>query len=158
SGGGRIVVEREALEDLELRVQLGASGNTAIAKGGFSMLEEGSRTYAACPAIAGNDRAALQLLGPAPSGFLREPSRRLAYEQVLGARTEELQRVKDKIVLVGLMKPDVDVHPVAKGFGVTDRYGIELIADQVDAIQRGEVIRPLGGYAQLLLMLLLALG
>src|SRR5262245_32639340 len=51
SGGGRIVVEREALEDLDLRVQMVASGNTS--KVGFSMLEEVSRAYAACPAIVG---------------------------------------------------------------------------------------------------------
>jgi CHASE2 domain-containing sensor protein len=156
SGGGPVLVEEEAFEALEVRVQMAASGNPA--KVGFSVLEEVAGAQEGCRAITMKDRAGLQLLEPSPAGFWLQPSRRLAYEQVLGARADELGRVKDKIVLVGLTKPGEDQHAVTEGLRTTSRFGIELIADQIDAIQRGEVIRPLGTLAQLGFMVLLALG
>ena len=56
-------------------------------------------------------------------------------------------------MLVGLELPDQDVMAIASGPGGSERWGVELIAEQIDAIVRGDVIRPLGSAGQFAVML-----
>jgi CHASE2 domain-containing sensor protein len=137
---------------------------------GFSSIEDlGNPSETAvrdCPVLDKKDRVALQLLVPSPPGFWLASPRRISYERVLSASTgdEALRSMKGKIVLVGatLDRPGMsrsfrDILHVAMGFGSEQRFGIELIADQIAAIERRRVIRPLEGWAQLVLIITMAL-
>jgi CHASE2 domain-containing sensor protein len=122
----------------------------------FSTAERTRADQEGCEAIVAGDLAALTLLDFTPLASLRHAERRLAYEQAVDlAKTEELARLRDKIVLVGVQKPGVDVERISRG-GTEERFGIELHAEQLNGLLRGTAIRPLPPVWQLGVMLALA--
>ncbi len=150
SGGGRIEAMDSTRRTLRVRVpRLQQSPDV-----GWSTLETIRHPEAQCPAVQRGDRVALQWFDPAALGTWRAPPRRLAYEQLVGdAPAEALAQVRGKAVLVGLQLAATDELPVATGPQGMQRWGSELIAEQMRAIAAGQVIRPAGWESQLLLML-----
>lgn len=150
SGGGRV----EALDApaRQLRVRVVPEQKSADVR--FAALEQARAAQAGCEAVRAGDELALQWLDPQAWPDWRAPVRRLAYEQVLNsADAAALAGVKDKIVLVGLQLPDTDVLVLPRA---GNRWGVEVIAGQIDALVRGEAVRTLGPWASLSTMLLVA--
>jgi len=148
SGGGKI----EALDEVDQELRVRVVHDDQSPDVGFSSAESNRSSDAGCEAIHKGDRIALQWFDPALLPSLRVPGRRVAYERVLDARSSaELAMFKGKIVLVGLMLAGRDVFTVPR---VGDRWGVELHAAQVDALLRGELIRPMGFAGSLVLMVI----
>lgn len=151
SGGGRIESLDGARNVLRVRVPREERSPDV----GFSTLETVRAPQADCEALRKGDRVALQLLDPARLPRLRESPRRIGYEHVLGGAADApLAGLRGKIVLVGLQLQNKDVVGVRRG---DERWGVELIAAQIDALSRGSVIRPSGALASMATMLLMAL-
>ncbi len=152
SGGGRVEAIDEPQRELRTRlVQEERSPDVP-----FSMAETVRAPQPGCEAIRSGDLVALQLLDPALAPTLREPPQRIAYERLLDDRDAAARTaVQGKIVLVGLQMRDRDVFGISRR---DQRWGVELLAGQIDAIVRGESVRSLGTMGSLALMLLLALA
>ena len=80
---------------------------------------------------------------------LHSAPRRVAYEKVVAGDPATLALLKDRVVLVGLLMPGKDVFSLPWPAG--ERWGVELIAAQVDAMARDVAIRPIDPIAELLL-------
>ena len=109
-----------------------------------------------CPIIRPGDDVALQLIDPRAIPPLVMPPRRLAYQAVLGGDAPTLAQLKDRIVLVGVLKQGEDRSAVA-GSGEV-RWRAELIAAQIDGLVREVAVRPVGPLASWLLHGALAIG
>jgi CHASE2 domain-containing sensor protein len=107
-----------------------------------------------CEAVTKGDRIAMQLFDPSAMPTLRSAPQRLTYESVLAGDAETLQVLTNKIVLVGTQFANTDVLSLGAG---GDRWGVELFAQQIDALSREVAIQPLGPVAQLALMIALGL-
>jgi CHASE2 domain-containing sensor protein len=145
-------IEAFDARDAEVRIKSAATGK--LADVGFSLVERARAAHAACPVIRAGDAVALQLLAPAPAGFWLDPARRIAYEAVLDS-AEAAARASGKHVLVGLALEGKDVVRVSGVPRAGERFGVELHAESLDAILRGDVIRPLGALGQVGVMLVL---
>ncbi len=116
--------------------------------------ESVDQSQGGCGAVAEGDRIAMQLFDPSAIPGLRSAPQRLAYESVLAGDAQTLQALKDKIVLVGTQFAKTDKFSLGAG---GDRWGVELFAQQIDALVRETAIQPLGAVAQLALMVMLGL-
>ena len=146
TGGGKVL--RVAERERELRVEVSHDDRSPAVK--FSTAENVSVPTERCGAIRPGDRVAMQWLDPALIPPLKRPPFRLAYEDVLTAKDPAaLARLKDKIVLVGTMLEGRDAKVVP---GLQERFGVELIAAQIDAMLRNEVVRPIGWQGLLVAM------
>jgi len=97
------------------------------------------------------------LLRLSPSGYWREPSRRISYVNVLDSGPgATLPALAGKIVLIGVTLRDEDRHAVVRGWTTEKVYGAELHADTIANLSRGIAVRPLGPTAQWVVMLALA--
>jgi CHASE2 domain-containing sensor protein len=122
-----------------------------------SWIESGAAT-AGCPTIGDSDLVALLAADAMPLAAVRDPSRRLAYEELLstsGAGGHPAFDLGGKVVLVGA-EDDGDAFAVLRGLSAEKRYGFEIHADALDTLLRGAAIRPLRPAAQLALMLAFA--
>lgn len=147
TGGGKVL--RLAEREREVRVEVSHDDRSPAVK--FSTAENVAVPTERCGAIRPGDRVATQWLDPALIPPLKRPPLRLAYEDVLqGKDPAALARLKDKIVLVGLMLQDRDAKVVP---GAQERFGAELLAAQIDAMVRNEVVRPAGWFGLLGAML-----
>ncbi len=155
SGGGKVESIDTARRTLRVRVpRLDRSPDVD-----WSALETMRTPQAQCAAVQRGDRIALQLFEPASLGIWREPPQRLAYERLVGEPdAAALTQARGKVVLVGLQLPGTDVMSVAAGPQGEERFGIELIAEQIRAIERGDVIRPAGWALHMAVMLGLGLA
>ena len=95
------------------------------------------------------DRVVSQLIDPYSLPTMRAAPRRVAYERVVAGDTATLALLKDRVVLVGLLLPGKDVFSLPWPAG--ERWGVELIAAQVDAMARDSAVRPIDPIAELLL-------
>jgi CHASE2 domain-containing sensor protein len=121
----------------------------------FQAFEKVTRPQGGCPAIEPGDHVASQLLDPAGIPPLDQPPQRIAYETVLRGDAQAMRALAGKIVLVGVQLPKQDRMAVAGG---GERWGVELHAAQIDAMQRGAEIEPLPWVVQVLLAVALALA
>jgi CHASE2 domain-containing sensor protein len=152
AGGGKVESLSEA--DREVRVRVVQDDRSPDV--GYSSAETKRTAEAACEAVQRGDRIALQWFDPARLPALTAPDRRVPYERVLQASSEsDLAAFKGKIVVVGLTMANRDVFSVPRS---GDRWGVELHVEQVDALVRGDVIRPRGFAASVALMLGLGLA
>ena len=83
----------------------------------------------------------------------------MAYERVLHGDPAALALLRDHIVLVGLQLPGVDELPMSGPGG--KRWGVDLIAAQIDELarqtpDRPTAVRPIGWFAQLCVMTAMA--
>jgi CHASE2 domain-containing sensor protein len=109
-----------------------------------------------CPTLGAGTAVATLLLRLSPSGYWREPPRRIAYADVLAPPSAaQPLKLDGKIALVGVTLRE-DQHDVVRGWASEKIYGAELHADTIANLSRGVAVRPLGPTAQWLLMLVLA--
>jgi CHASE2 domain-containing sensor protein len=110
----------------------------------------------ACGALRKDDVVASLIIPLSPLERLRREPMRTAYEQALSMDAAALtQRFGGKVVLIGVQKPNQDVLRVR---GNEERYGMELHADVVQALQNGVFIRPAGPSLQFALILLMGVA
>ena len=124
----------------------------------------GYHTYIRCGVVVGKgilssgaqkgDQVGSQLFDPVALPSLDKPPRRIAYEDVLSGEPQALAALSGRIVLVGIQLADQDSFDIGGG---RKRWGSELIAAQVDAMERGSAIVPLPAVAQVLMALAMAL-
>ncbi len=148
SGAGKV----EALDPLgqHLRVRLVREELSPDVP--FSLTETVRSSQPQCTAIRRGDTVALQLLDLSALPSLHDAPRRLRYGDVLAAPAGGplLEGIRGRIVLVGLTLRGQDFLPLPRGGG---RFGVELIASEIDALVRGDSIRlpgPLGALSAML--------
>lgn len=146
---------------IEARSILLADRDTRPAR--FSLVKRIRRDPDASPESAcnlppsGSDAAMLLIRLPAP-GYWHDNRRRLSMERVLNGDIEPAQ-VIDKIVLIGGLAGDGDLHSVADGTSRRAIYGVELQANaMVDLLHGRELKRPTLGTNLILILLLAAAG
>jgi CHASE2 domain-containing sensor protein len=142
----------------EQRARINALESGRIAPVGVSWVDSGRATRG-CPTIGGSDRVALLAVDAMPVAALREPGRRLAYEDLVAASASAAGSGADlggKLVLVGA-EDDADSFAVLRGLSPEKRYGFEVHAEALNSLLQGRVIRPLGPRGQFAITLGLAL-
>jgi CHASE2 domain-containing sensor protein len=149
SGGGRI----ESLDEYRQALRVRVVHDDRSPDVGFSSAETVRSAETGCEAIQRGDRVLLQWLVPSRVPSLASPPRRLAYEQVFEGG--DATALKGRIVLVGLQMPGRDVFSVP---GAGDRFGVELVAAQLDSLLRGEAVRPMRFGGTLAAMLLIGVA
>jgi CHASE2 domain-containing sensor protein len=151
SGGGKVEPFDEWARTAQVTVMKPELLSQQVA---FFVAETVASTQSGCTAIAKGDRVAYQLLDPLSLPTLREPPQRLPYESVLASEADTLAKLKGKIVLVGEQLPGKDTYTLSNG---VERWGVELIAQHIDALAREKAIRSIGGLVQSLITLALGL-
>ena len=152
SGGGAV----EVIDGSRREVRVRLPARSVSADVGYSVGETLRGEQPACAALARGDRVALQLLDPATLPDLSAPPRRWSYGELLAADDAALRSaLQGRILLVGLQLANRDEKTVAGGgrAGNSRRFGVELIAAQLDAMLRGQAIRPLGAGGDFLTLL-----
>lgn len=115
------------------------------------MLENVDAAQPRCGVIKAGDIVAEMIVKLSPINDLRNANLRHRYEDVIADRAA--QRLKDKIVLIGVQKKGVDQVLVR---GDEERFGVELHADAINNLISKIHVRPLGDLAQFLLMTAMA--
>jgi CHASE2 domain-containing sensor protein len=143
----------EAIDEERGEVRVRDGGNNRFAA--YSVLDfEDNATD--CPTLGQGTATATLLLRLSPSGYWRQPARRISYANgLLPASNVPLAQLKGKIALIGVTLR-ADLHDVVRGWTNEKLYGVELHADTIGNLARGVAVRPLGPTAQWLLMLVLA--
>lgn len=117
------------------------------------------RTSGECQTMAANDEVAMLLIRLSRPGFWREPVRRIPYADVLDAAAVPAERLRDRIVLVGVTLPGKDVHRVVRGLSYTELWGAELHADAIANLATGRVVEtPTVGQQAAVMLLMAAAG
>jgi CHASE2 domain-containing sensor protein len=147
SGGGAIEAHDGARRMLRVRL-VHEQQSPDI---GYSALERPRGPQDRCPGVAAGDQVGVQWFDPLLLALPQRQPQRVAYEDVLSGRAADALR--GRIVLVGTELPGQDtVQPAVQTAGAP-RWGVQLIAAQIDAIANGPVIRPLGAAATFALMI-----
>lgn len=150
SGGGRV----EPLDERTQTVQVLLPREQRSQVVSYFYAETVTKPQPACEAIMPGDRSASQLFDPFTLPSLREPPQRLAYESVLAGDPATLAALRGRIVLVGLQLPGEDELPMSGPGG--KRWGVDLIAAQIDALARSTAVRPIGAVGQWAIMTAMA--
>lgn len=152
SGGGAIEAADHARR--MLRVRLAREQQSPDI--GYSALERPRGPQGACPAVAAGDEVGVQWFDPLLLALPQRQPQRVAYEDVLHGNAADVLR--GRIVLVGTELPGQDtVQPAVQTAG-SPRWGVQLIAAQIDAIANGPLIRPLGSAASFVLMMVIGVA
>jgi CHASE2 domain-containing sensor protein len=125
----------------------------------FSLLDEVKSDQGACQ-IRQGDVVADAFIDISPVETLRNPAREHAYHEFFqGKEPDQIQALKDKIVLVGKTDTDEMKYQVFNGFPSAgyQRYGLELVADAINTVMNGINIHSMGELGQLLIMIALGL-
>jgi CHASE2 domain-containing sensor protein len=131
-------------------------GESGIVHVGVATVERLRHNQAACGALRKDDVVASFIIPLSSIDALRRAPARTAYHEALRMDAAALaQRVRGKVVLVGVQKPNQDVMRVR---GNEERYGMELHADVIAALQQGVFIRPAKALTQFGLILLLGVA
>lgn len=117
----------------------------------FSVLENVDAAQPKCGVIKAGDIVAEMIVKLSPINDLRNANLRHRYEDVIVEPAA--QRLKDKIVLIGVQKKGIDQVLVR---GNEERFGVELHADAINNLISKIHVRPLGESAQFLLMAAMA--
>lgn len=134
SGGVEVErIGRHEVATRTLRVRDQASGRDVDAA--FHGARQLTQVQPDCPLLGRGDWVAEQLIDPAT---LELPFARVAYAELLRGDPVALSALRGRIVLVGPMLPDRDRLPVAGG---PMRWGMQLIAAQIDGLLQGRAVR-----------------
>jgi CHASE2 domain-containing sensor protein len=147
-GPDRIGAHEVATRTLRVRDQ-GSGRDVDVAFYGAGRLSQAQR---GCPLLQRGAWVADQLIDPAT---LAAPFSRVAYADLLRGDPVALSALRERIVLVGPMLPDRDRLPVAGG---PMRWGMQLIAAQIDGLLQGRAVRSPGPLFQAGLGIALGLG
>jgi CHASE2 domain-containing sensor protein len=143
--------------DERTRSVLVKTGSGALQRVGVSSLETLRQDQKFCNVLGAGDLAANRIIDFTPSEDLRDPKRRLAYEDVLAWSATTAPDLHGKIVVVGIEVPSEKLV-VLRGFIRHERYGYKLHADAINTILSGVTIRTLGVGWQFLIILILSMA
>jgi CHASE2 domain-containing sensor protein len=117
------------------------------------------RASGECATLAKGDEVAALLLRLSRAGAWRDPARRVSYADLLDATTVPAERLRGRIVLVGVTLSGRDVHRVVDGFSYADLWGVELHADAIANLATGRVVAtPTVGIQTSLMLFMAAAG
>jgi len=142
------------VQQRQQRVTVVRGANRRSAEVPYHAFEQVTRAQRECPAIQKGDRVASQLFDPGALPALDRPPQRIAYEDVLRGEPQALAALSGRIVLVGVQLAEQDSFEISGG---RKRWGSELIAAQIDAMERRSAIVPLPAVAQVLMAIAMAL-
>lgn len=137
---------------LSLPVARAGDDGTALLQG-FSA-EKLASPPPGCGAMRAGDFVVSQLLDAHAVPPLAAGRERISFADVLRGDAAALQALRGRVVLLGVMSGDEDLHRTPAG----PRYGVELLAAQVDGLMRGTAVRPLRPLPQWLMLLALAVA
>jgi len=146
----------EAIDEERREVSIRDGGTSHFVR--YSVLESERDPSNRCPTLGEGGVVATLLLRVSPSGYWRASHRRISYAEALEpASAPRPDALKGKIALIGVTLSEAgDTHQVIRGWTSEDVFGVELHADTISNLARGDAVRPLGPTAQWLLMLALA--
>lgn len=145
------------------RRQIGFAGIPLLEPVRYSALERIRWGQGQCGTLAIGDEVAMLVIALARPGYWREPARRVSYAEVLEPGRVPDQRLRDRIVLVGVTqlgreKSNSDVHDVVRGLTHYVVYGVELQADAIANLASGRVIETPTVDFQAFVMVVMAIG
>ncbi len=110
-----------------------------------------------CPAIGKRDTSASIIIDPSLFEDPNDTQSKYPYESIITtADNSQLNRFKDKIVLVGVERK-ADLFPIRHGLTTEERYGVELHSAVIHSLLNDQVIQPLGSWQQFFVMVGLGL-
>jgi CHASE2 domain-containing sensor protein len=143
--------------DEDTKSVLVKAGANPLQRVGISGLERLQEDQKFCGLLGAGDVAANRIIDVTPSRILRDPKRRLAYEDVLTSSNSRLGDMKGKIVVVGVEVPN-EKFELRRGLSREERYGYELQADAMNTLFQPLTIRPLAAGWQFLIIFVLSLA
>jgi CHASE2 domain-containing sensor protein len=135
-------------------VQTGAGPPQRVGVSGLEKLQEDQKF---CGLLTSGDVAANRIIDVTPTGILRDPKRRVAYEDVVAWSNPGRGNVNGKIVVVGVEVPN-EKFELRRGLSREERYGYELHADAMNTLLKPLTIRPLAAGWQFLIIFVLSLA
>ncbi|MEO8278622.1 MAG: CHASE2 domain-containing protein [Ideonella sp.] len=141
SGGGSI----DALDETRQRISVRGMPQDRLLVSAYFNGETVKASQPECPAIQPGDRVLSQLIDPSTLPALDLSAQRLTYEQVLRGERAALDALSGRIVLVGVTRRGEDILDVPAG---APRWGVELIAAQIDGLIRERAVRSAGPVLQ----------
>jgi CHASE2 domain-containing sensor protein len=142
SGGGRIDLIEELPQTVVVRLRKLQSTEKVGYYEGKTLVDP----QPGCEIVQPGDRVVTQLLDPYTLPPLRSAPQRVAYERLVTGDPAALALLKDRIILVGTQFAGADRMPLP--WPADDRWGVELMAAQIDAMTRGVAIRPIHPIAE----------
>ncbi|MEO8451676.1 MAG: CHAT domain-containing protein [Gemmatimonadota bacterium] len=110
---------------------------------------------ARCRTMAAGDTLAEHFVEYSPLAELRGKAHRVSYGDVLQGRVP-LSTFRNRLVLLAL-EQHAPTFEVRRGLGsIEQRYGHELLTDELNLLLSGKTLRPMAGWAQFGMMLLMA--
>jgi len=131
----------EALDDVDVsrRQFVGASPAR------YSAVERMGSRGTDCRMYAPEDDLAMLFMRPSPLGTWRQRERMVSYAELLDADAAQDERLRNRIVLVGIMRPGVDELEVERGLESETIHGVELHADAIANLVSGGITTPTVG-------------
>ena len=125
----------------------------------FSTIERIRYGWGDCDTLAVGDEVAMLMIQATPRGYWREPTRRVSFADALRRDSVPDERLRGRILLVGVTLPRHDEHLVNSGFSHHPVYGVELHADAIAALVTGrEILTPTLGTSASIMVLMTLLG
>lgn len=137
----------DPLEEIDLtRRELGLGGPTPLEPPRYSAIERIRSGGGECLTFKRGDEVAMLLVRLSQPGYWRDPARRLSYADVLDRAIVPDERLRGRIVLVGVTASGEagrrrDVHEVVRGLAFDEVHGVELHADAIANLVTGRVVR-----------------
>ena len=147
------------LQDVDVsRRQLRLEGPQGAQRPRYSLVER-IRSSGDCKTLEADDEAAMLLLRLSRAGFWREAARRVSYAELLDPAAIAAERLRDRIVLVGVTLAGRDVQRVVDGFSYAELWGVELHADAIANLASGRVVEtPTVGLQTAIMLFMAAAG
>jgi len=107
----------------------------------------------ACPAINKHDLSANIIIDSAWLKDPKESQSKYSYESIIKNTDDHLSaHFNDQIALIGIERKD-DLFPIMNGLKKEERYGVELHSAIIHSLLNGKIIRPLGSWQELFMMI-----
>lgn len=140
NGHGRI----DAVDETRQRISVRGAQDQLLQASYFSA-ETVQSPQPDCPIIKPGDRVFSQLIDPWNLVALDSGAQRISYERIWRGEPAALAELPGRIVLVGVTRRTEDILDLPTG---APRWGVELIAAQIDGLLRRQAIRSAGPLIQ----------
>lgn len=152
--------QRSALAQVDIaRRQIRLRDPSGSGSPRFSTIERIRYGWGDCETLGVGDEVAMLMIQAAPRGYWREPTHRVSFADALQRDTVPDDRLRGRILLVGVTLPRHDEHLVNTAFSRHPAYGVELHADAIAALVTGrEIITPTLGASASVMVLLALVG
>lgn len=158
-------IRSEQLAAIDIsRRQIGFHGNPLPEPVRFSAIARQYHDEITCKTLAAGDDYAMLIIRNRAPGYWLDASRHISYADLLEPGTIKDQRLRGKIILVGLTglsedSPVSDQHVLYRGFTRSLIYGVEFHASAMTDLQTGQVVsKPTVDWQMVTLIVMAMLG